>query len=117
MLPKRTPTPSKVTAEERRLEREEMELLKKEAELKRQLKNLPKQIEQKKAKENRRHTMLNVTATTVDLRGARPLGSFGQAERRRKTPKRELTSAKVRFMVLLTILLTILVMLWRAVPS
>ncbi len=114
MLPRRNPPPSKVTAEERRLERERIELLKKEAELKRQLKNLPKQIEQKRAKEERIHTLRNVAATTMDLRGSRTVPS---ADRRRKTPKRELNSAKVRFMVLLMILLTILVMLWRAVPS
>ncbi len=114
MLPRRTPPPSKVSAEERRLERERAELLKKEAELKRQLKNLPKQIEQKRAKDQKEYLLRNVAAPAVNLRGMRP----PQPTRRRKqTPARELSTAKVRFMVLMLILVTILVMLWRAVPS
>jgi len=115
MLPKRNSTPSKVTAEERRLEKERMELLKKEAELKRQHKNLPKQIEQKRAKEQQFHTLRNVAAPTIDLRGSRV--PYPPARGRKRTPKKELNSAKIRFMVLFVILVTILFMLWRAVPS
>lgn len=114
MLPKRNPPPSKVSAEERRLEREQSELLKKEAELKRQLKNLPKQIEQKRAKDQKEYLLRNVAAPAVNLRGIR---NVPQPRRRKQTPARELSSAKVRFMVLMLILVTILVMLWRAVPS
>lgn len=101
---------TKVTEEQRRLDKEHLELKKREAELNKLLVNIPKQIEKKKLE-------VDLAVPSISLGGARVSRTAQPARRSKRLPSKDLNAARVKFLVLCLILLTIMVMLWRAVPS
>lgn len=102
---------TKVTDEQRRLDKEQLELKKREAELTKLLVKIPKQIEKKKKLE------VDVAVPAISLGKAR-IHRGSQPVRRGKTRlSKDLNAARVKFLVLCLILLTIVVMLWRTIPS
>ncbi|MEI6033519.1 MAG: hypothetical protein WCS65_04440 [Verrucomicrobiae bacterium] len=114
------PTParaSKLTAEERNLEKEADELRRKEKELERQLKMLPAKLEARRSKEKELARLRAHTASpAISLNGARGARSQKLAGKRRPLPVRELQNARIKFLVLCLILTTIGFLLWRALP-
>lgn len=102
---------TKVSDEQRRLDKEHLELKKREAELNKLLVKIPKQIEKKKKLE------VDVAAPAISLGKAR-IHRGPQPVRRGKTRlSKDLHAARVKFLVLCLILVTIMVMLWRTIPS
>jgi hypothetical protein len=104
---------TKVTDAQRQLDKEQLELKKREAELNKLLVKIPKQIEKKKK------TKLNadLAVPAISLGGAR-VSRGAQPIRRGKTRlSKDVNAARVKFLVLCVILLTIVVMLWRTIPS
>jgi hypothetical protein len=103
---------SKVTEEQRRLAKQHQELVRQEQELN---KKLQAEMQAKKAKE-KQLTKINVAAVI-------PRPGFGSKAYRpaskpvKKLPARELQSARIKFLFLCIILVSIVVMLWRAIPS
>ena len=110
--------PSKLTAEERRLQREAEELRRKEQELERQLRMLPAKIEAQRSREQRLVKMrAHTAAPAISLDGTRGSRNSKSGSRRKPLPTRELQNAKIKFFVLLLILATIAMLLWRSIPS
>jgi hypothetical protein len=104
---------TKVTDEQRRLEKERLELKKREAELNKLLVKIPKQMEKKQ----KTKLQADLAIPTISLGGAR-VSRGAQPMRRGKTRlSKDLNAARVKFLVLCLILLSIVVMLWRAIPS
>ena len=100
---------TKVTDEQRRLVKQQQELKKREAELQKKLSRIPKE-----------KTKLKVEATlpSISLSQVRSPRSTQKPVRRGSTRlSKDFNAARVKFLVLCLILATILVMLWRAVPS
>ena len=104
---------TKVTDAQRQLDKAQLDLKKREVELNRLLVKIPKQIEKEKK------TKLNVelTAPSISLGGARVSRSPQPIRRGKTRLSKDLNAARVKFLALCLILLTILVMLWRAIPS
>ena len=94
------------------LDKEQLELKKREAELTKLLVKIPKQIEKKKK------TKLPVDAApAISLGGARVFRGPQPVRRGKTRLSKDANAARVKFLVLCIILLTIVVMLWRAIPS
>jgi hypothetical protein len=102
---------TKVTDEQRRLDKEQLELKKREAELTRMLVKIPKQIEKKKKLE------VEIAAPAISLGAARTHRGTQPVRRGKTRLSKDLNAARVKFLVLCLILLSIVVMLWRAIPS
>ncbi len=104
---------TKVTDEQRRLDKEQLELKKREAELNKLLVKIPKQMEKKQKSK----LQVDLAVPAISLGGAR-VSRAAQPMRRGKTRlSKDLNAARVKFLVLCLILLSIVVMLWRAIPS
>lgn len=102
---------TKVTDEQRRLDKEQLELKKREAELTKLLVKIPKQIEKKKKLE------VDIAAPAISLGTARTHRSSQPVRLGKTRLSKDLNAARVKFLVLCLILLSIVVMLWRAIPS
>lgn len=110
-----SPRPTKLTAEERRLERQADELRRKEKELERQLHALPAKMEARRSRERELARLRAETSSpAISLNGVRSRGR--QPAKRRPLPARELHNARIKFLVLCLILATIVILLWRAIP-
>ena len=108
---------NKLTAEELRLQRAADELRRKEQELERQLRTLPAQIEARKSKEKELAKLRAHTASpAISLNGTRRGRSSKTSAKRRHLPARELQNARIKFLVLCLILVTIGILLWRQLP-
>jgi hypothetical protein len=104
---------TKVTDAQRQLDKEQLELKKREAELNKLLVKIPKQIEKKKQTKLK----ADLAVPAISLGGAR-VSRGAQPIRRGKTRlSKDVNAARVKFLVLCVILLTIVVMLWRTIPS
>lgn len=104
---------TKVTDEQRRLEKQHGDLVRRQQELEKALRTIPKQ--QKKQKDLQK---IRVEATLTSRSLASQRYAPRQAEKVRKTlPARELQNARIKFLCLCILLVTIVVMLWRAIPS
>jgi hypothetical protein len=104
---------TKVTDAQRQLDKEQVELKKREAELTKLLVKIPKQIEKKKQTKLK----ADLAVPAISLGGAR-VSRGAQPIRRGKTRlSKDVNAARVKFLVLCVILLTIVVMLWRTIPS
>lgn len=111
------PSPSKLAAEERRIEEARAEILRKQRELQDRLVRIPAVIEQQRAQQER-------VARERAIKGA-PSVSSGRARtsasrrprRERLTPGRRAQAAKIRFFILLALFALILFLVWRAIPS
>ncbi|MFZ9919851.1 MAG: hypothetical protein ACO3GO_01970 [Terrimicrobiaceae bacterium] len=114
MALRKVSSPTKVTDAQRQLDKEQLELKKREAQLTKLLVKIPKEIEKK----NKTRTKLPVEAAhAISLGGAR-VSRAPQPVRRGKTRlSKDANAARVKFLVLCIILLTIVVMLWRTIPS
>jgi hypothetical protein len=98
------------------LEKKAEELRRMEAELERRLKMLPAKMEAKKARTKARLKIQAQTAApAISLNGARPRVAR-PIEKRRPLPARELQNARIKSLVLLLILATLVILLWRAIP-
>lgn len=116
-MPRPISRPSKLTAEERRLREQQEELRRREAELQRALKTLPAKIEERKAKEKRLAVMQAQTAApAISLGAPRPRAATRAGARPRRTPARELHTARTKFIVLCLILVSLVILLWRSIP-
>jgi hypothetical protein len=102
---------TKVTDEQRRLSKEQVELKKREAELNKLLVKIPQQIEKKKKLE------VDIAAPAISLGNARTHRGSQPIRRGKTRLSKDLNAARVKFLVLCLILLSIVVMLWRTVPS
>jgi hypothetical protein len=105
---------SKVDDERRKLTKQQSELKKLEAQLQKKLVRMPKEIEKKKKLER------------IEVAAAVPAVSLGSVRSHRSKPpvarkggrlSRQINGQRIKFLVLCIILASILVMLWRAVPS
>lgn len=112
-------TGNPVFAEQQRLKEAENELLRKQRELEQLLKEAPAKI-QKQRRRTRDFVRINVAAPTSTA--IRPGGlrdrlddDQGNVTRRRKPRRSEQMIAKVQFLVLCLILLTIGFLLWRSI--
>ncbi len=100
---------TKVTDEQRRLAKQQQELKKLEVQLQKKLARIPKEKKIVKA---------DLTMPSISLSQVRSPRSTQKPVRRGTTRlSKDLNAARVKFLVLCLILATILVMLWRAVPS
>jgi len=112
---------NKLSAEERTLQREAEELRRKEQELERQLERqlrmLPAKLEARKTRDRELARIRAQTSSpAISLNGARGPRSIKQTGKRRHLPVRELQNARIKFLVLLLILATIVILLWREIP-
>jgi len=110
---------TKLSAEEQRLSKEQQATRLRMEQLEKELRSYPKQIEQKKARERELVKMrAEAAAPAISLGGARVgRGSHLPASKRKKLPAREFNTARIKFLGLCLILATILLMLWRSIPS
>lgn len=106
---------SKLADEEKRLLRKQEELRREEEELEHKLRTLPVQIEQRRARERESAKLRAATAPTISPDGMR--GSRGKKPKRRPLPSRELTNARIKFLVLCLILAAFVILLWRSIPA
>ena len=108
---------TKVSTEQRRLEKEHEDLLRRERELKKALVTIPKQIQKKKEKERKTQT-LHVAGTAQSIPfGSRISRPVAPSRKTRSLPARELQNARIRFLLLCIVLASVVIMLWRAIPS
>lgn len=109
---------TKLSAEERRLQREQQELLRREEELQRELRTLPARIEERKVRE-RQYAKLRAEAAApaISLGGGRSTRGSRPAHREKRLRGRELQNARIKFLVLCLILASLVIMLWRAIPA
>jgi hypothetical protein len=105
---------SKVDDEQRKLARQQQELKKIEARLQKELVRMPKEIEKKKKLDK---IQVAAAIPTVSLGGARSHRSKSPAVRKGGRLSRQINGERIKFLILCLILATILVMLWRAVPT
>ena len=106
--------PSKVTAEQKRLEKERQSLERQRLTLEKQFKQISKTQTKKPKKSDL--AKLNVDAVVNSPANI----VFGRQSSRKKPktlPVRELNAARIKFLVLALILATLVVMLWNAMPS
>jgi Flp pilus assembly protein TadB len=104
---------TKVTDEQRRLEKQHGDLVRRQQELEKALRTIPKQNKKKKELQT-----IRVEATMSSRVPGVAQFSRVQMEKRRKTlPARELQNARIKFLCLCLLLATIIIMLWRAIPS
>lgn len=104
---------TKVTDEQRRLEKQHEDLIRRQQELQKALRSIPKQTKDKKKPQT-----LHVDTGISSMAPGVARYSRIQPEKRRKTlPARELQNARIKFLCLCLLLATIVVMLWRAIPS
>jgi len=109
-----------VLAEQQRLKEAENEILRKQRELERLLKEAPAKIEKQRVR-NRDFVRINVTApatAAIPPGGLRDRfsGESNSVNRRRKPRRSEQVLARVQFLVLCLILLTIVFLIWRTIP-
>ncbi len=107
-------TSTKVDDEHRKLDRQQQELKRREARLQKELVRMPKEIEKKKKLEK---VQVAAAVPTVSLGGVRSHRSKAPAVRKGGRLSSQINGERIKFLVLCLILATILVMLWRAVPS
>jgi hypothetical protein len=105
---------SKVTAEQKRLEKERQSLERQRVTLEKQLNQIPKTPPRKT--KTPAHTTLNVD-TVINSPARVAYGNRSSREKPKMLPTRELNSARIKFLVLALILATLVVMLWNAMPS
>ena len=110
---RKSSTSTQVTSEERRLSKEQRDILRRKQELEKKLHVLPKQIEAQKKKDQK----IRVDASAPAISLGRSAHSARSQSRKRPHPARELQSARVKFLILCLILATIVVMLWRVIPT
>jgi septal ring factor EnvC (AmiA/AmiB activator) len=111
------PARSKLSAEERTLQRAAEELRRKEQDLERQLRMLPAKMEARRTREKElARIQARTSSPAISLNGARGPRSLKQTGKRRPLPVRELQNARIKFLVLCLILATIVILLWRAIP-
>ena len=116
-MPRPPSRPTRLTAEERRLLKEQEDLKRREAELERQLRTIPARIEQRKQLERERtRIQAQIAAPAISLKGRNARSSRNDG-RPRGLPGRELQNAKAKFLVLCLILATLMILLWRSIPS
>lgn len=106
---------TKVDDEHRKLALQQQELKKIEARLKKELVRMPKEIEKRKRLE--RIQVAAAAPAPVSLGGARSHRDKSRAPLKGGRLSRQINGQRIKFLVLCLILATILVMLWRAVPS
>jgi len=109
-----------VFAEQQRLKEAENEILRKQRELERVLKEAPARIEKQRHR-NRDFVRINVStpaSTAIPPGGLRDRfsGEASSVGRRRKPRRSEQVLARVQFLVLCLILLSIVLLIWRAIP-
>lgn len=111
-------SPTKVSEEQRRLEKQHEDLLRRERELKKALVTIPKQIQKKKEKERKTQTLhVDGTTQSIPIGSLRLSRSVAPSRKTRSLPARELQNARIRFLLLCIVLASVVVMLWRAIPS
>lgn len=109
-----------VYAEQQRLKEAENDILRKQRELEQLLKDAPAKL-QRQRRQTRDFIKINVTtpsSTALPPGGLRDRfsGDGASVARRRKPRRSEQMLAKVQFLVLCLILLTIGFLIWRSVP-
>ncbi|MEI6278227.1 MAG: hypothetical protein WCQ16_02440 [Verrucomicrobiae bacterium] len=108
---------SKLSAEERTLQREAAELRRKEQDLERQLRMLPAKMEARRTREKELARLRAQTSPqAISLNGTRGPRSLKQNGKPRPLSMRELHNARIKSLVLFLILATIVLLLWRAIP-
>lgn len=108
---------TKVSTEQRRLEKEHEDVLRRQRELNKALVTIPKQIQKKKEKERKTQTLqVQGTAQSIPF-GSRISRPVAPSRKTRSLPARELQNARIRFLLLCIVLASVVIMLWRAIPS
>jgi hypothetical protein len=96
---------------------QEKELSQREALLRRQLQDLPSAVEAKRQyQETHRHTRVVRHATFIS--GKLPGMFLGTSHRpTRNLPAKERQAARIRFVILVLILASMVILIWRSIPS
>ena len=109
---------TKLTAEERQLQRKAEELRRQEQELERQLRMLPAKMEARRTRDRELARIRAHTASpAISLNGARGPRVGRPAGKPRPLPARERHNAQIKFFVLCLILAMIVILLWRQIPQ
>jgi len=112
------PSPSKgsrLTAEERQLEKLRAENLRLQQELEKKLKRLPVQLA---AQEEQKRALAHRRAVSAGPAIPSRMGQRGRGKNRSgRLPSRERWAAQVKTIILIIALAVIFALLWRAVPS
>lgn len=115
-MPKKSGPPSKLSAEEKRIEKQRMELLRKQRELEARLVALPAVIEKQRE-------MIEKQARQRAQQASAPIspgrGRTGKRPARRHgmPPSKRAQAAKLQALALLMLFALILFLVWRAIPS
>lgn len=109
----------KLSAEELRLTKEQKATKLRMEQLEKELQAYPKRIEANKARERELVKMrASMAPQAITLRGDRVgRGTYHQPQKLKKLPAREFNNARIKFLGLCLILVTIIFMLWRSIPS
>lgn len=109
---------NKLSVEQEALLRQEKELRRKEALLKRRLRKLPAMMEERQRRQ-KVHPYAKTIHTT--LAGTHQLPGFFRERRthqlRRGLPMKEKRAAKIKFVILVLILTSLLILIWRSLPA
>ena len=109
---------SRLLTERDQLQQAQAELARKQAELERQLRQIPVKMEEVRKREREVQRINVTTVARGEINGRlREIRSSGAEPRQRRALKGERRKAQMKFLLLCLILVTILMLLWRAVPN
>lgn len=108
---------NRLSAEEQMLEKQRAELLRKQQELESRLKKLPSVLEEQQEQQRRLTKLRAETAVPAISSDIRRLGRRRRPAAPRRLPSSQLYSAQIKALALFAVLLLILFLLWRAIPS
>ncbi len=110
---------SKLSAEQEALLKQEKELRQKEERLRKQLQQLPSALEEKRHYQKQHPYAKTIHTTLVGTVDSPGLSSWLGRKRppRRGSPLKEKRAAKIKFIILMVILASLLVLIWRSLPS
>ncbi len=108
---------SRLTAEQESLLRQEKELREKEALLRRRLQQLPAAMEKKRLRQKERQTKAIYTTFTGSAEQPGPVAGRGSRRHSRGASLREKRAAKIKFVILILILTSLLILIWQSLPT
>lgn len=116
-MPRKPTAPSKLTAEERRIEKEREELLRQQRALEERLVTLPLAIEKQRSQFEREARERARRAGSPIAPGRARTASRRTTRRPQATPRKRAKAERVKLFALLAIFVGILLLLLRAIPQ
>ena len=117
--PKPPAEKSRLLTEREQLQQVEAEIARKQAELEARLKQLPGKVKAVRDREKELQRINVTTVATGELYGRRreSRDAAGEVRPRRRQLRGEARAARIKFAVLCLVLFTILVLVWKTMPS